>query len=76
MAIREDPAPAIRNEGSARFEAGALIAEFPHKTDNPLQVFREHWRVVAASGQLDYVLEASSVGKSLRRVGGFTAARQ
>jgi hypothetical protein len=74
--FEEDPAPAVKNEGTARFEGGELIAVFPHKADNPSQIFREHWRVAAASGQLDYVLEASSEGKKLRRVGGFTAARQ
>ena len=73
--FEEDPAPAVRNEGTARFEGGELIAEFPHKTDNPSQVFRERWKV-AASGELTFVLEASSEGKKLRRVGGFTAARQ
>ena len=73
--FEEDPAPAVRNEGTARFEAGELIFEFPHKTDNPSQVFRERWNL-AASGQLDFVLEASSEGKTLRRVGGFSAARQ
>ena len=74
--FEEDPSPAVKNEGAARFEGGDLIAVFPHLTDNPSQVFREHWKVAAATGQLEYVLEASSEGKKLRRVGGFTAARQ
>src|SRR5687767_101234 len=73
--FEEEPSPAVRNEGTARFEGGEFIAEFPHKTDSPAYIFRERWKV-AASGQLDFVLEASSEGKKLRRVGSFTAARQ
>jgi hypothetical protein len=70
-----DPAPAVQKEGTARFEGGELIAEFPHTTRNPAQVFRERWKVSAA-GQLEFVLEAGSVGKATRRIGSFTASRQ
>jgi hypothetical protein len=70
-----EPAPAVRNEGTATFVGGELVAEFAHKSDGDERVFRERWKLNWAAG-LDFALETTSPGGVVRRVGSFTASRQ
>jgi hypothetical protein len=61
------------NEGTARLEGQALVADF-YGSGEPQRILRERW-TLGQDGSLRFDLEAAQ-GGSPQRVGGFTANRR
>ncbi len=72
--FEQAPAPAVAQEGVARFQAGELVAEFTSPAPGVEKILRERWRLT--DGELEFSLEAGTQGAPPQRIGGFTASRE